>query len=262
MNRHDSNNMHQKDVLRKITPHNAQKPQMRTKTFKFYASCVGATLCFVYGFSYLLPNTKSDGWLYKALFATVLAGSLLYSAYLSYVPGRSKVVAVSIMTSVVVLTAIGSLTQLRIDGAPIWALSDEAKAHSVVKDLYKDISSMGKYDDLIAASQADARTKYNSYEPAARELRAVANKWARVNLGDLPDSDLIEVVQHVKTAATFGAEALDLRYYLITQPDSKTEAAMNENRAAFMAETLNAGAKLRPLTEKYKVDTNYTGGLE
>jgi hypothetical protein len=37
---------------------------------------------------------------------------------------------------------------------------------------------------------------------------------------------------------------------------------MNENRAAFMAETLNAGAKLRPLTEKYKVDTNYTGGLE
>lgn len=178
------------------------------------------------------------------------------------VPRRWRQIGIGSAVGVVLLLTIGSTSQLVIDGAPILSTSETAQAHQLVDQLYRDILVLGQLDVLLAADQADARARYNDYEPAAVQLRKIAGRWSRVDLGDLPDPDIIEVVQHVKTGATFGAQALDLRYVLITEPDSRTETSMRENRGAFMSETLAAGAKLKPLAEKYQVDTAPAGGLE
>ena len=151
---------------------------------------------------------------------------------------------------------------MSIDGEPVLAVSDTARANQLVSDLLGDLESMGKYDELLAASDADARARYNDYEPAAKALLRIANKWSRTDLGGLPDPDLIEVVQHIKTGATFGAKAIELKQQIITEPDSRAEASMRENRDVFVGEALNAGAKLRPLAEKYQVQVYDIGGLE
>jgi len=159
------------------------------------------------------------------------------------------------------LVGVGGATQLVIDGKPVAATSDQARAHNTVRDIYGDILRMGRLDELLVISQPDARARYNDYEPAARELRKISNRWSRVDLGELPDPDLIEIIQHVKSGATAGAAAIEIRYQIIIEPDTRAEAIMKENRGAFLAETLAAGAKLRPLAERYKVEL-VGGGLE
>lgn len=195
----------------------------------------------------------------------VVVGLCVWKAFIFYRearPGRLRLATPALGVALVMLMLLGGMTQLVIDGRPQLATSREARAHEMVRDIYDDLLEMGVHDELLSMTQADARSRYNSYEPAARAMRVIANRWSRVDLGELPDPDLIEIVGHVKTAATFGAEALDLRYILITEPDDRTEAIVRENRAAFVAETLAAGAKLKPLAERYLVSITPPGGGE
>jgi hypothetical protein len=53
-----------------------------------------------------------------------------------------------------------------------------------------------------------------------------------------------------------------MRYQYITEPDDRLGASVNENRSVFIAETLAAGAKLRPLAERYRVTVDGSGVRE
>lgn len=229
---------------------------------RFYASVIGSLLGFGALLVGLLVQRDWDVW---ALFTVgVASGGSTWGAIRTWdeARGRLRMVCVAAASATLVLMVAGMATQTIINGDPILAVSKEARANQMVSELLDDLQTMAKFDELLAAGPADARARYNDYEPAAKALLRIANKWSRVDLGSLPDPDLIEVVQHVKTGATFGAKAVELRQQIITEPDDRAEAAMRENRNVFVGESLNAGAKLRPLAEKYQVRTYDMGGLE
>jgi len=228
----------------------------------FYAAIVAA---IVAGSAGVLAITIPYGWPWYAIVGSfsVAIGSTWGSVQLKHhVAKRAGLISYLVAGAVVALLSVGAVTQLVLDGRPVLETSSDAQAHTIVYDLYQDIMKMGKYDELLVIEQPDARARYNDYEPAARELRKVANRWARIDLGNLPDPDLIEIVQHIKAGATAGAAAVDLRYQIITEPDARAETIMNEERGAYLAETVAAGAKLRPLADKYGVDIDNGGGLE
>jgi len=229
---------------------------------RFYASVLGAVL----GSSAVLVGVfvQKDWSVWGYLAAGVVAMGCVWAARSTWTEahGRWRTASLVIGGLVVVFVGIGVSSQLLIEGEPVLSISDAAQANRVVSDLLADLEAMGKYDELLAASDADARARYNDYEPAAKALLRIANTWSRVDLGELPDPDLIDVVQHVKTGATFGAKAIELKQQTITEPDARAEAAMRENRDVFIGEALNAGAKLRPLAEKYQVQVYDVGGLE
>jgi hypothetical protein len=207
--------------------------------------------------------TGSWGWSWigaTAVLAALAANQVWRRS--TEVPVKLTRIGVGVAAALVVLMGVGASTQLVIDGRPQLAVSPEARSHDLVSGLYQDLLTLAEADELIAYSQPDARARYNLYQPSVESLRSINNRWARVDLGSLPDPDLIEVVQHIKVAATFGAEALQLRYQLITEPDVRAEQSLAVNRSAFVAETLDAGAKLKPLAERYKVDTGSPGRSE
>lgn len=210
------------------------------------------------------PPDGQPRWLVliAALPAAAFGGRSFVRQHRGVPPTRVRVAITAGCAALVLLFGIGQRVQLVIDGKPMLATSQAAQAHDIVAALYADLVELGVHDELLGIEQADARSRYNSYEPAARALRGIANRWSRTDLGSLPDPDLIEVVQHVKTAATFGAEALDMRYQLITEPDDRLAAAVGENRSVFIAEALAAGAKLQPLAERYRVETVPAGVQE
>lgn len=229
---------------------------------RYYAAVLVTVLGFSAMFVGLLVQKDWEWWV-LALVAVGSCGSA-WLAVRSWgeARGRWRVGVVVGGAALLLFVALGTSTQLVIEGEPILAVSDEARANEMISELLKDLEEMAKYDGLLAASPADARARYNDYEPAAKAMLRIANKWSRVDLGSLPDPDLIEVVQHVKTGATFGSKAVELRQQIIVEPDSRAEASMKENRDVFIGEALNAGAKLRPLAEKYLVETYDIGGLE
>lgn len=228
----------------------------------FYAAIVAAVVATSSG---VLALAIPYGWPWYATVGTFSVGGFVswVSVRLQHhVSKRASAISYVVATTMVALLSIGAVTQLVLNGRPVLETSGNAKAHALVSDMYQDIIRMGRYDELLVIEQPDARARYNDYEPAARELRKVANRWARIDLGGLPDPDLIEIIQHLKAGATAGATAMELRYQTITEPDTRAEALMNEERGAYLAETVAAGAKLRPLAEKYGVDVNGGGGLE
>lgn len=172
---------------------------------------------------------------------------------------RTRRFVVGGAASVVCLFGIGAVTQLELAGKPQLAISAPARAHDIVNALYADILQLRDADTLIGYEQADARARFNDYEPAIAELRSIANRWSRTDLGALPDPDLIDVVQGVKVAATFGAEALAIRFRIITEPDDRSTQALIENRTALYEATLASAAGLKPLAERYQVDVGIEG---
>ncbi len=201
-------------------------------------------------------------WRPVVSYGTVLGGSLYLTWYVTRRTNRSRArtAVLSAFFLACVLSVIGATTQLVIDGRPVLNTSTEKRAHDIVQDLYSDVLAMSRADELLAKTDADARAHFNSYEPASKEIQQIANKWARADLGDLPDPALIEVVQHVKNAASIGSQALDLRLQSITEPDSRTTTAYQQYRSDFIAETLAGAAKLKPLAELYRVDILPGGG--
>ena len=193
---------------------------------------------------------------------TVLGGSLYLTWHVSRrsIAGRLRAATLSVFFLACALAVIGATTQLVIDGQPVLNTSSQKQAHDTVQELYYDVLSMSRADELLAMTDADARAHYNSYEPASKEIQQIANKWSRMSLGDLPDPALIEVVQHVKNAASIGSQALDLRLQSITEPDSRTTTAYQQYRSDFIAETLAGAAKLKPLADTYRVDIMPGGG--
>jgi hypothetical protein len=242
-------------VQRRLGP----PPRRQIAVFAVWSTVAAVAACAAIGFG--APTVASE-WDMPVL---VGAGVVLAVAVrelrnrFSSTPRRARTVATTVAISAVALFGVGAATQLVLDGRPKLAVSADARSHDLVQELYKDLVSMTTADELIAYEQADARARYNAYQPAIDDLRSIANRWSRTDLGALPDPELIDVVQHVKVAATFGAEALRIRYGLITEPDVRAEQALAENRSAFVAETLAAGSTLRPLAERYRVDVGGQG---
>jgi len=220
---------------------------------RFYALVIVAAAGVCAGMlSFAVPYAWQ--WYVKvAVVAGAVAAAVVACKERHRVGQTMRRVSLGVSIAVVGLVGLGNATQLVLDDEPVLIVSDEARAHALVGEMYDDIMAMGVHDELLAISQPDARARYNDYEPAAKDLRKIANRWVRIDLGSLPDPDLIEIVQHLKSGATAGAVALDLRYQIITEPDTRAEAAMNDARAAFLSETVAAGAKLRPLAERYRV---------
>lgn len=227
--------------------HQSDRPE------RFYAPIVVAVVAACTGLLSLAVPYTWQWYVSAAIVAVLIASIVLAHRERHQVSQTARRISLGVSIVVVGLVGLGNATQLVLDGEPVLATSDEARAHALVGEMYDDIMAMGVHDELLAISQPDARARYNDYEPAARDLRKIANRWVRVDLGSLPDPDLIEIVQHLKSGATSGAVALELRYQIITEPDDRAEAAMNDARAAFLSETVAAGAKLRPLAERYRV---------
>jgi len=228
---------------------------------RFYAPVIVAVAGGCAGIlSFAVPYAWQ--WYIKvAVVAVAVAAAVVACKERHRVSQTMRRVSLGFSIAVLGLVGLGNATQLVLDDEPVLIVSDEARANALVGEMYDDIMAMGVHDELLAISQPDARARYNDYEPAARDLRKIANRWVRVDLGSLPDPDLIEIVQHLKSGATAGAVALDLRYQIITEPDARAEAAMNDARAAFLSEVVAAGAKLRPLGERYRVSLG-GGALE
>jgi len=234
-------------MTEQYTSHQSDRPE------RFYAPVVAGVVAACAGMLSLAVPYAWQWYVKMAVAAAAMVSAMV--AYKERYQVGQTVRRVSLGVSIVVvgLVGLGNATQLVLDGEPVLVVSDEARAHALVGEMYDDIMAMGVHDELLAIPQPDARARYNDYEPAARDLRKIANRWVRVDLGSLPDPDLIEIVQHLKSGATSGAVALELRYQIITEPDGRAEAAMNDARAAFLSETLAAGAKLRPVAERYRV---------
>jgi hypothetical protein len=152
------------------------------------------------------------------------------------------------------LFVIGSRDQVVIDGKVYAANSQEARSHRLVVEIFDDLEEMSRLDTLLALGQSDAQASYAKYEPARDRLVAISAKWARVDLAELPDPDFIDIVNITKTAGTFGAEAMEIRFALLTEPDQRSEEALVANRATFSAAVLDAGSRLLPLAERYMVN--------
>lgn len=228
-------------------------PNQSGRPERFYAPVIVAVAGACAGMlSFAVPYAWQ--WYVKVAVVVVSIASAVVAYKERHQVGQMmRRVTLGVSIVVVGLVGLGNATQLVLDDEPVLIVSDEARAHALVGEMYDDIMAMGVHDELLAISQPDARARYNDYEPAARDLRKIANRWVRVDLGSLPDPDLIEIVQHLKSGATSGAVALELRYQIITEPDDRAEASMNDARAAFLSETVAAGAKLRPLAERYRV---------
>jgi hypothetical protein len=233
--------------------HQSDRPE------RFYASVVVAVIAACTGLLSLAVPYAWQWYINVGVGAVLIAAVVLAHRERRRVNQTMRRVALGVSIAITGLVGLGNATQLVLDGEPVLVTSDEARAHALVGEIYDDIMAMGVHDELLAISQPDARARYNDYEPAARDLRKIANRWARVDFGSLPDPDLIEILQHLKSGATSGAIALELRYQIIAEPDYRAEAAMNDARATFLSETVAAGAKLRPLAERYRVSLGGEG---
>lgn len=225
----------------------------RDRPERFYAAVVaaGAAACILL-LALFVPYTW-QWYIIVAIATSVGAAAIVAYMERHQVSQMARLISLGVSIGVVSLVGVGNVTQLVLGGEPVLVTSSEAQAHELVGEMYDDIMEMRLHDNLLAISKPDARARYNDYEPAARALRRIANRWARVDLGKLPDPDLIEIVQHLKSGATSGAIAVDLKYQTITEPDDRAERALNEARSTFHSDTVAAGVKLRPLAERYRV---------
>lgn len=168
-------------------------------------------------------------------------------------PRRVRRWALTALAVLVVLFGVGAATQVVIDGRPYLSASQEARSYRLAQTLYDDLRTMATYDELLDLPVPDARARYNQYEPAIQHLDELVAKWSRYDLGSLPDPDFIDVITNLKVGGTFGANALQLRFQLLTQPDVRSEQALAENRAAYISAVLEAGNALRTIAERYDV---------
>lgn len=195
------------------------------------------------------------GWDVRLLAVSVVAAVTAWRLLRHGFPvSRLLRVFTVLLVALCALFVVGSRDQVVIDGKVYAANSREARAHRLVVDIFDDLEEMSRLDALLALGQSDAQASYAKYEPARDRLVAISAKWARVDLAELPDPDFIDVVNTVKTAGTFGAEAMEIRFELLTEPDQRAEEALVSNRATFTAAVLDAGARLMPLAERYMVN--------
>ena len=186
--------------------------------------------------------------------AAVLVGAAMWLLQPPFPTQRWFVASVAGCGLLVVLSVFGARDQVVIDGVVYPVSSDQARSHELVEELYDDLQNMGQLDTLLALSTPDARARFSQYEPARRDLEDLARKWSNYNLAGVPDPDFIEIIELVKIAATFGAESMQTKFGLLTQPSQQAEVSLLETRTAFSSAVLEAGAKLRPLGTRYVVD--------
>lgn len=224
---------------------------MRGRTLVGLACCV-AILVVVVG---LVAPTFGHG--FQPAYLVVVA-VLAAAAYFAVREGMrdDRVVRICLVVAVVfsALFVAGARDQVVIDGVVYSASSRQARGNELVSEVYESLTTMSSYDQLLSLEQADGRARFSEFEPARDDLIAIATKWSRRDLGGLPDPDFIDIVTTLKVAATFGAEAVQIRFNLLTEPDQRAQQALFENRSTFTSGVLDAGARLAPLAQRYHVD--------
>lgn len=148
--------------------------------------------------------------------------------------------------SLLLVTAFGvglASDPVVVDGRAQLATSKTARSAHLAQQMRTDLYDLVRYDDLLAASQEDARANVALYEPAAKQLNALMVRYSSV-AADVPDPAFAAPAAKIKSAAYWGLRAMQVKAELIDQDDAKKSADLESYRATYATEVLAAGEQL------------------
>lgn len=135
-----------------------------------------------------------------------------------------------------------------VDGKVYVSTSSTARSAKLADQIRTDLYTLVAFDDLLAASQADARAAIGRYVPATVELDQMNARYAAMAAGDLPDPSFAGPIEKLKTAAYWGGKAMTVKRELIDQDDAKKSADLDSWRATYASEVLSGGEQLTAVT--------------
>jgi hypothetical protein len=188
--------------------------------------------------------------------AAVLLGGVLVRRSSHRVGLRSRLAAFAVTGLLITAFVTGSATSVVIDGKPYLATSPTARAYVLSHDLMTDLDYIAAVDPLLNAEQADARSRFDQYKPAATKLADISTHWARVAATPekLPSPAFAEVAGKTANAAHWASESMVKKYQLITEPDAAGEATLRSWRNTYTQDVLAAGPLLRDAARLYGID--------
>lgn len=189
-------------------------------------------------------------------FLAIAAGSILSLAG-AYLVARGFIGATNILKFVtlgVTLTAslglvVGALANpVVVDDQVLLENSKEAKSARFAEEIYEDLRTLAEYDDLLAASLADARANVSLYPAAEKEIIELNSKYAEYTVEDLPDPAFAPVVDNMKNASFWAAQAISSKEKLIEAEDARAQSDLQTQRASFVELWVQAGSGLETIS--------------
>ena len=183
--------------------------------------------------------------------AAAAAAAFAASRGWSAAGARLRVALPAVCALLVVAFAVGlGSGPVVVDGTVYLSTTTTARSARMADQMRSDLYALVGYDDLLAASQEDARAAIGSYDPAGSDIDALGSRYAAMTEEDLPDPAFAPVVEHIKSAAYWGGKALAVKRELIDQDDAKKSADLDSWRATYASEVLAAGEQLTAVTSQ------------
>lgn len=214
------------------------------------AAAAGTMLAALAGATPLAGGSLLPYHLVSGLMVSTAAG--LLSVRLSRTVARRTMLAAYIAAGgMVALFALGSATQLIVDGTPQPAGGTVDRVDRVAGEMMSDWVLAASADRLITYDDATARALLREYGPAADELEAAALRWAGTPVEQLPDGRLGPAVRHLYIAADLAGQALRTRRELALEYSGRGEEDLAGQRAAMQAELARARQAIDEVVEVY-----------
>lgn len=169
---------------------------------------------------------------------------------------RAARAALAAALAVVALFGWGLRSSVVIDGKVYASTSETAKAYRLSQRILADLYRMSDLAALLDLPAADARARFDDYEPAQAELERMRDRYAAVGEAQLPSAQFAPVVDHMKAAAHYAAEAFDRKQKLLTESDVRLEQELGTIEAQMLADVTAAGAALTRAAGLYGFQLN------
>lgn len=118
------------------------------------------------------------------------------------------------------LFSFGAAKSVVLHGKVYAATSITARSWALSHEMRSDIEKVGSFDVVLSYPYALGETHYLELAPGVTTLQGLAQSWAGVNAGSLPNYRFIKVAQDLATAASYGANALTDQQQYLSQDDT------------------------------------------
>jgi hypothetical protein len=129
--------------------------------------------------------------------------------------------------------------------------SEPAQAYRLASKLQSNLAYFIKVEDLLALDAQASRTRFKELSPAQRELEYISQDWDLVSIESLPNGIFAPVVAQARSAAYFGAQALDRKILLLGNSNERLVSELASFRETFTRNILQMRPDLIAISDKY-----------
>lgn len=150
------------------------------------------------------------------------------------------------------LFCVGAIHSVVLGGKVYPATSKTAEVYTTSHQFVTYFDQLVHADNLLRYSTSKAQAHYNDYPGAITQIQNIVTIFGNLDLGSLPDSRMLPVVNDLREAANFGALGLAAKYQLLqVTTDATLSSEVVSDEATMYAQTTAAWYALTQVGNDY-----------